>query len=284
VFYGLLAALGWGTADLAAALSGRRIGSTRTAAIAQVTSFVVLVGAGVALGEAFAPGRTGTLILVANGVLAAAAYVSLYRSLELGPVALVSPIVAAYVAISILLAVVVRGETLGPLLIFGTLLTLGGAMLASTDIRRLRGGDRLFQAGIPWAFASMALFGVATFILGYWSQRIGWFAASTLSRVGNVAGVLLFAFLVRRRTPSAVMDLRNVSLAAVVGLADIGGVVAYAYGAQLGLISVVTAASAAFILIPVVGGLVLFGERPVPNQFVGIAGVFVGLVLLGLGS
>jgi drug/metabolite transporter (DMT)-like permease len=284
VLYGLLAALGWGTADLMAAVSGRRIGSSRTVAIAQVTSLAALVAAGVVLGQGFSVEATGITIMLFNGVIAAAAYVTLYRGLELGPVALVSPIVASYAAISIVLAVVINGESLGPLLVAGIVLALGGAVVASVDPRQLRRGEKLLQAGIPWAIASLVLFGVATFVLGDWSQRIGWYPASLLSRVGNVAGVLVFALVVRRQAPSVTWSMRAVATAALVGVADIVGVIAFARGAELGMISVVTAVASAFILIPVVGGFVLFRERPAWTQLVGVTAVFAGLVLLGSGS
>jgi drug/metabolite transporter (DMT)-like permease len=47
-------------------------------------------------------------------------------------------------------------------------------------------------------------------------------------------------------------------------------------------VSVVTAASATYPLIPVFGGVVLLHERPVPTQYLGIAMVIGGLLLLGV--
>lgn len=282
VLYGLLAALGWGTADLAAAISGRRIGSYLTAGIAQVTSLVVLLALALVLGQHFHARSSEAAVLLANGVLAAVAYIALYKSLEMGPVALVSPIVAAYAAISILLAMIFLHESMSGVAVAGATVTLGGAALTSTDIRLLRSGRRLFGGGVPWAFASMLLFGVATFIVGQYSQRIGWYSASLLSRLGNVAGVLAFVFLVRRSIPTRPHP-KGVAVAALVGIADIAGVVTYARGAQLGLITVVSAASAAFILIPIAGGLVMFRERPAASQMAGVALVGLGLILLALG-
>jgi uncharacterized membrane protein len=61
------------------------------------------------------------------------------------------------------------------------------------------------------------------------------------------------------------------------------GTMVYARGAQVGLVSIVTAASATYPAIPVLGGIALLHERLVPNQFVGIAFVIMGLLMLGLG-
>ena len=53
-------------------------------------------------------------------------------------------------------------------------------------------------------------------------------------------------------------------------------------GADRGLVTIVTAVSATYPLIPVFGSVVLLGERPAPNQYVGVAMVIAGLMLLGV--
>jgi len=69
-----------------------------------------------------------------------------------------------------------------------------------------------------------------------------------------------------------------------VGLVDMLGMSVYSYGVELGYVSIVTAASATFTLIPVAGGIVLLRERPAASQLLGIALVVAGLLLLGLGG
>jgi drug/metabolite transporter (DMT)-like permease len=56
----------------------------------------------------------------------------------------------------------------------------------------------------------------------------------------------------------------------------------YVRGAEFGLLSIVTAVSATYPLIPVFGGVRLFGERPSPNQYAGVAMVIAGLILLAI--
>jgi uncharacterized membrane protein len=71
-------------------------------------------------------------------------------------------------------------------------------------------------------------------------------------------------------------------LATLVGAADILGVMAYARGAEVGQLSIVTAASATYVLIPVIVSIVALSERPAPNQLAGVGVVVAGLLLLGL--
>ena len=68
------------------------------------------------------------------------------------------------------------------------------------------------------------------------------------------------------------------------GCVDIAGTLSFTAGASSGAVAITTAASSALVIPPLVAGLVLFHERPAKIQYVGIAGVGMGLLLLGLGS
>ena len=87
----------------------------------------------------------------------------------------------------------------------------------------------------------------------------------------------------RRRSAQAArapIGRAAVGLAAAVGLVELLGTTSYAYGAEVGLVSIVTAASATYPLLPVFGGVVMFHERPAPTQYVGVAMVVGGLIAL----
>jgi drug/metabolite transporter (DMT)-like permease len=289
VIFGLGAAFGWGLADLLAALSGRRIGSWATVVIAQLCSAVaitiVLVVVRPDLGE------LGGVAwwLVPNSVIAAGAYLSLYRALELGPVAVVSPVLASYAVIPVLLAVALLGESLRGPQLAGVIVTIVGAVLTSTDARALRAGTHRMPAGLPWGIASAFLFGISTYVLGWASQRAGWLPALWLARVSaatifGAAAILALLVKGRGRAPVAgrsVVGANAFAVAMLLGLVDLGGTVSYSRGAEIGLVSIVTAVSATYPLIPVFGSVALFGERPAPNQYAGVAMVIAGLIVLG---
>ena len=88
----------------------------------------------------------------------------------------------------------------------------------------------------------------------------------------------------RRSEITGIGTNRMTAAALGVGLADLLGVIAYSSGAELGFVSIVLTASAVFPLIAVVLSIVLLHERPVPNQYAGIALVIGGLLLLGFGA
>ena len=69
------------------------------------------------------------VVSVVTGVVAAGAYLSFFTALRIGPLSVVSPVVAAYGGLTVLLAVLVRGETLTPLQAVGAALATLGVIL-----------------------------------------------------------------------------------------------------------------------------------------------------------
>jgi uncharacterized membrane protein len=273
VLYGLVAAFGWGLSDFFGAVVGRRIGSLATVLVAQASSAilvtVVLLGGNHDVGAA-AP-YAGWIVL--NGIVSAAAYASHYRALELGPVAVVSPIGACYALVGVVLSMVILGERPSALTLLGGLATVVGVMLTSTDLPKLWAGTHGRPPGLPWAIAAAIGFGIAAYTLGRAAQLVGWERGLWASRVAQVACFVPFALLRRREL---------VGLAVLTGTADLLGVVTYSIGSEVGYLSIVLAASAIFPALAVAGSVAFLGERPVVNQYVGVAVVAVGLLLLGL--
>jgi drug/metabolite transporter (DMT)-like permease len=280
VIWGLLAALGWGTADFGAAVAGRRIGSFPTVIVAQAFSALAATLILLLTGESL-DGLGGIIwIVVINGVATSSAYYMHYRALELGPMVVVSPIGAAYAVVGVALAVVILDERPGPLALVGAIVTIAGVMLTSTDLPKLRAGTHGRPPGLWWAVAAAICFGVAAFTLGRAAQLVGWVPSLWASRA---AQAICFAPLVLvRRREFVGLAAAGIGFSLLTGSADLLGVITYSIGSERGFLSIVLAASAVFPMIAVAGSVVFLGERPVPNQYVGVAVVAVGLVLLGV--
>jgi len=285
VIFGLTAALGWGVADFGAAVVSRRLGSMVTVLASQVAGILTLLILVALLRPAWSTPPGVIAGMAGNGIIAAGAYLLLYRGLELGPVALVSPVVAAYAVITIALAVTFLGESLPGIVAVGAFTTVVGVVLTSTDLRKLGRPSPTGRSGLRYAIASMALFGVATFLLGRYAKEVGWLPALTLSRAFSTASLVGAALFARSARPGRAEGLARPAVmgAVLVGAIDVLGGAAYARGTELGYVSIVSAASATFPLIPVVGGILLLRERPAASQLAGVVLVVGGLLLLGAG-
>jgi drug/metabolite transporter (DMT)-like permease len=294
VIYGLAAALGWGLSDFAAAVSGRRVGAFATVVVSQVTSAVLASVLVLVIAPDLGGIREVAPWLGPIAVLMTAGYYAFYRGLELAPVSVVSPVLASYAIGPVILAIALLGESLSPLVAGGIVLTIVGTVLASTDLRTFRTGVKR-APGLPWAIAASTLFGIGAYVFGWASQRAGWLQAIWFSRSLSAGLFLVWALAasVRRRSApgrragdrraSIRLSAAAVGLAAAIGAVDMLAASAYGRGSEVGYISIVTAASAIYPVLPVLAGTVFLHERPAPNQAVGVAILVTGLMAVGLG-
>lgn len=282
MIFGLSAAVGWGLADFFGALSGRRIGAFAAVLSGQLLSAIFMTGVLVFSDESLTALDPHVWLVILNGAFAAFAYVTHYKALELGPVAVVSPIGAGYAVVGVALAMLILGERPGALALTGAAIAVVGVALVSTDLKKLREGIEQQLPGLWWAVAAAVGFGVAGFMLGWISQRAGWIPGLWGSRVAQVAFYLPLIPLFRKELAKVRPGL-GLWIAFLAGAADVVGVVSYSIGSTREFVSIVIAASAVFPLIAVVLSILVFGERIVANQIVGIGLVVGGLLLLGLG-
>jgi drug/metabolite transporter (DMT)-like permease len=283
LIFGLLAALGWGSADYGGAVAGRDIGSFPTVLISQGLSAAVVTLVFVAAGRS--PSELGPVawVIVFNGAVSATAYASHYKALRLGPMVVVSPVSAGYAVVGVVLSVIVLHERPSPLTVVGILVTVLGVMLASTDLAKLRAGTHGVPPGLPWALVAALCFGVGGFTLGWAAQQVGALTAMWGSRMAQAACFLALAALGSKEVRKIGWNAGTLA-AAGTGLADMIGVFAFVWGATRAPLSIVLTASAIFPLIAVGLSVVFLHERPVTNQSVGACVAVVGLMLLGLGS
>lgn len=287
MIFGLAAALGWGLADYAGAVAGRRIGSTPAVVFGQVLSAIFMTVLAIATGQDFARVPELFWLVAANGVVTAIAYATHYYALQLGPVAVVSPIGAAYAIPAIAMAIALQGERPTALALVGAGITVVGVALISTDLAKLRAGIRNHAPGARWAIVSALGFGVAAFLLGVAAKELGWVLGLWASRIAQLTCYLPLVAAQRgafRRLP-AIAGLRlGIVVALSAGAADILGVTSFSAGSEAGFISIVVAASAVFPAIAVGLSIAFLRERLVANQWVGVSLVLPGLMMIGLGS
>ena len=277
--FGLFAAFSIGVADLLAAAISRRIGIYRVLLSIHVVSVTVST---IYLPFAFdfggvSPGDWLELFLLS--ILIIVTLAALYKALQIGPVSVVSPIVATPL-VAILLAVVVGGERLATGQVIGIVITTSGVALTSVDIRELGSGRRLVGTGALLALATMLGAGIWIYRIGALSQKLGWFLPVYLNRVITLA--MLAPIQIRGRMWKWQGLTIKLALGVVLlGVLETVALFALARGAEIGSISIVAATFSVYPLITIAGGLLIFKERLAPNQIVGLAIVLPGLITLG---
>ena len=151
-----------GHPDLFSALASRRVGSLRVTTGMQVVGALLIWTAALATGTRM-PGDPFVLVggsLV--GLAGAGAYLSYFTGLRIGPIAVVSGMVAAYGGLTVVLAVVFRGETLTPFQALGATVATVGVVLTGLSFGHGIRGTRFASPGVVFAVVALILFATMT--------------------------------------------------------------------------------------------------------------------------
>ncbi len=294
---GLGAAICWGTLDLFSALASRRVGSLR------VTTGMQLVGAAFIWLAALATGTTlpaDPFVLVGGslvGLAGAGAYLSYFTGLRIGPIAVVSGMVAAYGGLTVVLAVVIRGETLTPLQALGAAVATVGVVLTGISFDKGLRGTRFASPGVVFAVVALILFATMSIGSDIVIDRAPWLEVLLVARTANaiVSVVVLVVASTALRAISAPMiegvegddgggriDRRVLGAIVLSGVLDVLGLMSFAYGLEHAETWLVGLASSFGPAVTIVVAVALLGERLRPIQWVGLGGILCGMIAIGL--
>lgn len=290
LFLGLTAALAWGVTDTTATYASRRIGSMRATAGTLLTSVVVLIALMLASGEPLPDDPVVVATALACGVAAGVAYLAFFTALRHGPISVVSPVAASYGGLTVVLSVVLLGESLGPAQAVGVVVATTGILLVSIVFDRGLRSARVIGPGVAYAVVALVAFAVVTVTLSGPIRVAGWLPALVLARTANAGTVWLIlgaSRLHRAPTPASAdarpIDRRALGLVVAAGLLDIGGFIAFAVGLEIAPTWLIGITSSFGPVIAVAAGILLFGERPRPVQWLGLALVAGSVFLIALG-
>ncbi len=292
---GLGAALSWGTLDIFSALASRRIGSLKVTAGIQIVGATIVLALALATGTPFPTDPAVVLGGSLVGLAGAGAYLSYFTGLRIGPIAVVSGMVAAYGGLTVILAVVVRGETLTPLQAVGAAAATLGVILTGVAFDGTMRGTKLASPGVGFAIVALVLFASMSIGSDIVIDLSSWIDVLIVSRTANAVvsiGILTIA-LTKLRGPAApliigesgapgAIDRRVVGLVALAGILDVGGLIVFTYGLEFAETWLVGLASSFGPAVTIIVAVAFLGERLKPVQWLGLGGVLVGMIAIGI--
>jgi drug/metabolite transporter (DMT)-like permease len=292
---GLGAALSWGTLDLLIALATRRVGSLL------VTASMQLIGAALVLLVVLASGTpvpSDPVVLLGGalvGLAGAGAYLSYFTGLRIGPITVVSGVVAAYGGLTVVLAVALRGETLSVLQALGAIAATIGVVLTGISFEGGRRA-RFASPGVIFAVVALILFASMSIGADIVIDRAPWLEVLLVTRSSNAVlslVVLVVASTVLRRQAAPLMaqdrslahggaNGRVVAAIAVAGFLDIVGLMSFSYGLEHAETWLVGLASSFGPAVTIVAAVALLGERLRPIQWLGLGAILVGMIAIAV--
>lgn len=288
---GLGAALAWGTMDVGSALAGRRLGSLAVTAGGQAVSAVLLLALLAANGETLPTDPRAIVVSAVVGIVGAAAYLAYFTGLRIGPIAVVSGMVAAYGGLTVVLAVILRSETLTALQAVGAVVATVGVVMTGVAFDTSWRKTRFAGPGVGFAIVALVLFAVMTVGLAEAIDTSSWLPVVALSRAVNAglsAVVVAVALVSRHPAFRAVItapqppNRRAWALVALGGILDAAGLISISIGLEQAPTWLVGLASSFGPAVTIIAAVALLGERLKPVQWVGLAGIGIGLVAIAL--
>jgi drug/metabolite transporter (DMT)-like permease len=287
VLLGLLTAVSWGSADFLARFGTRKIGTLRTTLYMQLLGFLLLSAALPYLGGwqhlVDGSGWRAWAWGIAAGVLNTFATLTLYRSFEIGKMAVVAPVSAAYPVITVLLSVL-AGEHLTPARVLGIVSALAGAILVaraetSSETEVDAASAARHRTGLMWAMVSSGAMGVMFWLLGVRViPAVGALPAVWLIRAVTVA--LTLAVILVGRQSASLPSPGSRRFIAGIGVLDTTAYALNNIGMQLEQVSIVSVLASLYGAVTVAYAAVLLRERISRTQWIGIIAIFAGIVLI----
>jgi drug/metabolite transporter (DMT)-like permease len=245
-------------------------------AVGAVFITVALVGLGrwPAISVAILPWGVGLAMLGAFSLYL------MYRALALGPIAVASPIIATYSAVTVVLVVAFLGERLTAVQVVAIAVTFVGVVLASSDLRQLAQSIGRPLPGVRFAFLAMLGFGCWGALMAAATREHEALALVVVGRFAGFLAVLVVALVTRAAIPRD-RGRRAVALVLTVGVCDTLANVLFVLGVQTGYAAIVAAASGIYPVLPALLAIRFLRERLALNQYVGVLVILGGLVTLG---
>lgn len=271
VLLGLGAALAWGLTDLQLVRLARQ-GIRPLVAM----GWSLFIGLGIVVPVALIVDglpASGDGRAIAAAAVAGVGYLSGFAmfmvAVSRGSLAVVSPLVGLEGGIAAFIAIAFGERIDAVIAIALTAAVLGGVLTATERGRRT-------AAGVGWALAAAAVFGVAFFLFAE-AEPVGPLMAVAIARLTGLVIAAPVLFLRLRPVALPRESRRHATLA---GALDVSGFALFAAAAALGPLSVASVTSAQFSAVSVAIAMLVLHERPAPWQLAGIVITLVAVSVL----
>jgi drug/metabolite transporter (DMT)-like permease len=289
---GLTAALFWGTLDVITALGSRVIGSLRVTAGMQSVTAVLFLVIFVATGATIPTDPASIALAVVLGLIGAGAYLSYFTGLQFGPIAVVSGMVSAFGGLTVVLSVVIRGESLSPLQAFGAAVATVGVLLTAFAFDGGLRATRFAGPGVVFALVALVLFSLMAITTDVALETMSWIQIYTIARVVNASIGIVAVLILARRAGSALghrpeggpiwSNSRIVGALVLAGALDVVGLVAFATGLETAPTWMVGLAASFGPAVTIMVAVAFLGERLRPVQWFGLLGILTGMVCIAI--
>lgn len=270
----LLSAVMWGSADFLGGVTARRRSAVALYLGSQAFGFLVLLVVVLIRGDWHAPlGYVGWGIGL--GIAGLVSMVAFYRALALGPMGLVSPLVAVAVVVPVIVGFL-SGETPNAKEIAGIAIAFVGVLLASGP--ELTGASSMR----PLVYTAIAAAGFGFLYVGM-AKGSETSPSMTMLTYRTVSVVILIVALVIARNAGG-LTRGDIPVLAAIGILDATANLLFGIASTLGMLTTTSVLSSLYPVVTAVLAAVFLRERLRPIQYAGVTVAMIGVVLISAGG
>ncbi|MBI1279688.1 MAG: EamA family transporter [Anaerolineaceae bacterium] len=278
IFWGLLSALGFGSADFIARDASVKLTPYRALFyihfVSAVALLVVILFDGIPATATWASVGLGMLLGSINTI----GTLLLYRALTIGKISIASPVTSAFGGVALLLSLL-AGDHIPFGGVLSLLLMLFGIVIISSVSHDPNDASRKGLKGLPEAVIAAIAIGLNSWGLQFIVGPLGSYLPTLIGRVMTMILLSLFARPLHQSVALPAGGLWKILAAA--GLITTVGEVAYNIGVQGTTPGIVAVLTSLFSAVTVFLALIFLKERLAQRQWVGVGIVFVATLLIG---
>jgi drug/metabolite transporter (DMT)-like permease len=286
ILLGLLTALTWGGSDFLARFATQRLGTLRAMLYMQFIGFLLLTiflpwlgGLGhLGDGSGWHPWAWGVVAGTLNGM----STLCLYRSFEIGKLAVVSPLSASYPALTVILSLL-SGEKLSATRAAGIVFIMLGVILVAGGERAPDADDheavRRSGKGVGLALCSALGFGLLFWLLGVRIiPRVG--ATPTVWMIRMVCSLMAAVVILLARRPIGLPRDKSRRIVLAMGALDTSAFVLSNHGMLMEQVAVISVLGSLYGAVTVALAAIFLREHVSRWQWAGIVSIFAGIALI----
>lgn len=280
----IVVAMFWGVSQIFAKYSTAKIGVARVALLVTLVEAPLYAAAFLVFRKDVDISLEEGLFATASCLIGLAGYLCFFESILDGQVAIAGTISAAYPVLVVVGAIALLSESLTAIQTFGVVLIIGGVLALSYEPDP-GASHALSKRSLTFAF-------LAFFAWGVWGltskiavedvtagNLFGFYVISSLT------APLLYSWVRRVKPPPKVHEDPTRlawALGAVTLATNVFGAIAYTYALEVGNASLVVPTSSAYPIVTVVLAVAVLKEKVRRTQWLWLAAVLAGLILVGM--
>jgi drug/metabolite transporter (DMT)-like permease len=270
----LVSALMWGMADFLGGLTSRRRSAVAVYLGSQVFGFALLLTVVLVRGDWRSP--PGYLWWgIGLGITGFISMIAFYRALALGPMGLVSPLVAVAVVLPVI-AGIAAGETPRAVEIAGIAIAILGVLLASGP--EFKGAESM----TPLLYAAVAALGFGFLYIGM--AKGSEISPSMTMLTFRSTSIVILVVIVAVVRSSGGLTRSDLPVLAAIGVLDASANLLFGIASTLGMLTTTSVLSSLYPVATAILAAIVLRERLRPVQYAGVSIAMLGIVLLTAGG